>query len=48
VIGELNFHLVHDLDEVMDIALLGEGPRPRRAHRAYVRGEEVKERAGTV
>ena len=48
VIGELNFHLVHDLDEVMDIALLGEGPRPRRVHRAYVRGEEVKEGAGTV
>ena len=30
VMNELNFHLVHDLDEVMDIALLGEGPRGRR------------------
>ena len=29
VMNELNFHLVHDLDEVMDIALLGEGPRGR-------------------
>ncbi len=49
VMGELNFHLVHDLDEVMDIALLGEGPRPRRAHRAYVKGEEVTTgAAGTV
>ena len=40
VIGELNFHLVHDLDEVMEIALLGEGPRPRRAVRAYMKGKE--------
>jgi ATP-dependent Lon protease len=34
VMNELNFHLVHDLDEVMEIALLGDGPRPRRAARA--------------
>ena len=33
VMSELNFHLVHDLDEVMDIALLGEGPRGRRLAR---------------
>ena len=33
VMRELEFHLVHDLDEVMDIALLGEGPRPRRVRR---------------
>jgi ATP-dependent Lon protease len=33
IMGELNFHLVHDLDEVMDIALLGEGPRGRRPGR---------------
>jgi ATP-dependent Lon protease len=33
VMNELNFHLVHDLDEVMDIALLGEGPRGRRPGR---------------
>ena len=35
VMDELNFHLVHDLDEVMDIALLGEPPRPRRSVRSY-------------
>ena len=48
VIGELNFHLVHDLDEVMDIALLGEGPRPRRPTRSFVKGSEVQERVGTA
>ncbi|MSR35294.1 MAG: endopeptidase La [Gemmatimonadetes bacterium] len=31
VMNELNFHLVHDLDEVMDIALLDEGSRRRAA-----------------
>jgi ATP-dependent Lon protease len=33
IMSELNFHLVHDLDEVMDIALLGDGPRGRRPGR---------------
>ena len=33
VMSELNFHLVHDLDEVMDIALLDDGTRPRRPAR---------------
>ena len=35
VMDELNFHLVHDLDEVMGIALLGEPPRPHRSVRSY-------------
>ena len=35
VMDELNFHLVHDLDEVVEIALMGEGPRPRRKVRSY-------------
>jgi ATP-dependent Lon protease len=30
IMDELNFHLVHDLDEVMDIALMGEAPQPCR------------------
>ena len=41
VMGDLNFHLVHDLDEVMDIALLGEGPRPRRPVRSHRAGSEI-------
>jgi ATP-dependent Lon protease len=34
VMNVLNFHLVHDLDQVMNIALLGEGPRGKRGARA--------------
>jgi ATP-dependent Lon protease len=42
VMDELNFHLVHDLDEVMEIALMGEGPRPRRTVRSYPVEKEVQ------
>ena len=42
VMDELNFHLVHDLDEVMQIALLGEAPRPRRPVRSYTVEKEVQ------
>jgi ATP-dependent Lon protease len=41
VMNELNFHLVHDLDEVMDIALLGEGPRGRRPGRARLADKDA-------
>lgn len=42
VMDELNFHLVHDLDEVVEIALMGEGPRPRRKVRSYPVEKEVQ------
>ena len=43
VMDELNFHLVHDLDEVMEIALLGEAPRPHPSVRSYTIGEQAHE-----
>jgi ATP-dependent Lon protease len=46
VMNELNFHLVHDLDEVMDIALLDEGPKSRRPARA--RKEEPEQEGITA
>ena len=36
IMDELNFHLVHDLDEVMEIALLGETPLPHRPVHRYM------------
>ena len=36
IMDELNFHLVHDLDEVMEIALLGETPLPHRPVQRYM------------
>jgi ATP-dependent Lon protease len=44
VMNQLSFHLVHDLDEVMDIALLGDGPKHRRApRRGGKEGEPAQE-----
>jgi ATP-dependent Lon protease len=43
VMDELNFHLVHDLDEVIEIALLGEPPRPHRQVPSYTMEEKSHE-----
>ena len=43
VMDELNFHMVHDLDEVMEIALMGEARRPHRPARSYAMEEKAHE-----
>jgi len=43
VMDELNFHMVHDLDEVMEIALMGEARRPYRPARSYAMEEKAHE-----
>ena len=43
VMDELNFHLVHDLDEVIEIALLGEPPPPHRQVPSYTMEEKSHE-----
>jgi len=45
IMDELNFHLVHDLDEVMDIALMGEAPQPCRPGLSCALEEESHEGA---